>query len=234
MNLLQSNSFTYNRQMAATLLVCQGGISIQSALQIQREHVQVEPSRVVIGEIVLSPAPYEFLDYLRVRDTLLSNCPYLFPSLKGWALLPGKFTKAQHQCLAKAGVEPTPTHPNKLSESQLAGLSALRFNIQRPQFQRTLAIAFSVHLALRLSEVAKLQKGDFDFDEDRIRLRETKSQKDQYLPLLHDLNDPLRRYRTNRMMRITCSSTPPATHGIVEMYWLWCVSTVLKKAFPAS
>lgn len=195
MNLQLSNNFTFARQMAVTSLVRQADISIQTALQLLRNQVQVEPDRVLIGEITLAPAPPDFLEYLEIRDALLGDSPYLFPSVKGGALQPGKFTKAQQQCLAKAGAEPTPTHPNKLSESQLASLAALRFNIRRPQYQRTLAVALSVHLAMRPSEVAKLIKSDFDFRGNIIRLRETKSKKKkQFLPIPQDLREPLRRY----------------------------------------
>jgi integrase len=194
MNLQQSNNFTYSRQLAATLLIRQAGISIQAALQLRRADVQNEVYRVVVGEIILQPVPFELIAYLELHDALFPECPYLFPTIKGDILLPSKFNKAQRQCLVKASVEDTPTHPNKLNESQLTGLEALRFNMERPGYQRTLAVALSIHLALRPSEVAKLQKKDFDFDDRKIRLRATKSQEDQDLPLLDDLRTPLRRY----------------------------------------
>ncbi len=194
MNLQQSNNFIYSRQMAATALIRQAAISIQTALQLLRANVRHEVYQMVIGDITLRPIPFEIVEYLELRDALYSASPYLFPAITGEALLPSKFNKAQRQCLEKASVEQTPTHPGKLSESQLNGLKALRFRMERPRYQCTLAIALSVHLALRPSEVARLQKKDFDFDDRKIRLRDTKSQEDQDLPLLDDLRTPLKRY----------------------------------------
>lgn len=194
MNLQQSNSFVYNRQLAATLLIQQTGMSIQAALQLRREDVRELGNKKTVGGFTWWPIPYELFAYLEIRDALFPESPYLFPSITGDALLPAKFNKAQRQWLEKASVDQTPTHPCKLSESQLNGLKALRFKMERPGYQRTLAIALSVHLALRPSEVAKLQKKDFDFDDRKIRLRATKSQDDQDLPLLDDLRTPLRHY----------------------------------------
>ena len=194
MNSPQSNNFIYIRQLVITWLVRNTSLTTSAALQLRRDRVLFESGHFVLAGSVLATAPVEFGEYLRLRDAMESGSEQLFITAQGTPLTLAKFCQMQHKCLLRAQVTAVPMHPKKLSEAQVYGLFKLPFELLRPRYQRAMAVALLIYLALRPSEVAKLKKKDIDFDRKRIMLRETKSQEDQPVPLLDELRDPLRRY----------------------------------------
>ena len=194
MNSPQSNNFIYIRQLVITWLVRNTSLTTSAALKLRRDQVSIEAGHFLLAGSVIANAPYEFGEYLCLRDAMDAGSEQLFLTAQCTPLKLAKFCQMQRKCLQSAQVASVPIHPKKLSEAQMKGFFKLPFELLRPRYQRALAVALLIYLALRPSEVAKLKKKDFDFVGNQIMLRETKSQEDQPVPLLEELQEPLRCY----------------------------------------
>jgi len=132
--------------------------------------------------------------YKGLRDQLETDEPWLFPTDDGKLYMPGKFAQNIQRLLEKADMPSKPNHPVKMSQAQVEALLGLRFSLQRPVYQQTIAGALLGLQAMRAEEVAGLRKKDIDFESLTIFLEDTKSQEPQYLPLHPDLVKPLSIY----------------------------------------
>jgi integrase len=193
MNWHQSYSFIHNRQMAIVALLCDGQLSLETVLALLRKAVVQRRSGWVIADRCLGSSTEQLSEYLKIRDQLLPETKFLFPTKNGFRLTHRKFHRVMRRYLEKV-LPGTPYDPENISQAQWQRLLALKFEVKRYQYQNTLAVALLVYLALRPSEVAHLRKKDIDFAQMKIHLRRSKSQDNQIVPLPEDLERPLRRY----------------------------------------
>lgn len=143
---------------------------------------------------VSSQAEELFAEYISARTILLPNTEFLFPTDEGKLLKQKSFGQNLKKLLDNAGISDSTCSPNKLTPAQIERLLGLKFSLQRPIFQVSLAAGLLGFLALRPNEVAKLRKEDVILSEETIILRDTKSREDQPIIIYPDLIEPLRNY----------------------------------------
>jgi site-specific recombinase XerD len=194
MNLQQSNDFIYLRQISVLALAQSSGEPIRCLLSIKRSEVTIQSEFVLISNRLFDVNLADFTRYLTLRDHIFPDTPFLFPSKTGKQLSSGKFNQVLKHMLDLAESAKGIKNRQQSLDQQIPALQRMDFEIKRPHYQKTLAVALSCYLALRPSEIAKLKKTDFDFDNRMLTLRLTKGQEDQFLPIPSDLYQPLLRY----------------------------------------
>jgi len=184
----------YTRDLAIMSCVRLSNLPVKRVLETRREDVLWDDESILLHNILIKPAPRVWGDYIGERDRLFPESDLLFTTVDGNQYYPDKFGRRVKKLLEEAGVESTSPHPRRLTEKQCQALDKLRFDVQRQHYQIDLAVALCSYLGMRPSEVAKLEKRDIDFGSGVIKLRDTKSQEDQVLPLLSVFFVPLRRF----------------------------------------
>ncbi len=197
MDSAQSTSFRGLRELSVLWFVRDVGLSLSETLEFPRQEVLSDEKSLLINDQLLAKPPRYVLDYLSQRDAIFPQNELLFPTSDGQPYRPVKYQKRIAKLLQEAKAPTSPSHPAKLSDDQYQALLNLRFQLQRPSYQISLAAVLCCYLGLRPSEVAKLITTDLDFDNRVITLRLTKSQKDQDLPLLSFMIEPFKAYVHN-------------------------------------
>jgi hypothetical protein len=197
MDYSSSTNFMYARDLSIAYCARKMSLSLQNILETKRDDLLYDSTSILLGDELIYPIPHLFLDFLRLRDYLFPKAEKLFPTVNGNQYYPCSFHKRMQKILAEAGAKTTPSNPKSMSEEQLQALENMRFHIQRQRDQMVLAVTLCSFLGMRPSEVARLEKRDIDFGARLLRLRETKSQEDQKLPMLSILVQPLERYTSH-------------------------------------
>lgn len=179
------NEFRYFRDVSVLWLTRHSKFPIQQILQ-KKLNDFAELNKLFTNDLLAT--------YKDLRSQMNFDGIWLFPTDAGNFYLPVKFAQNIQRLLGKANMPTKPHHPNKMSQAQVDAILGLRFSIQRPCYQQTLACAMLGLLAMRPQEVANLQKKDIDLETQTIFLENTKSQKPQEVPLHLDLVEPLRSY----------------------------------------
>jgi len=181
----KSNEFRYFRELSIVWLTRNSKFPVQQILQKKLSDF-TELNKFFTNDLLTT--------YKGLRDQLETDEPWLFPTDDGKLYMPGKFAQNIQRLLEKADMPSKPNHPVKMSQAQVEALLGLRFSLQRPVYQQTIAGALLGLQAMRAEEVAGLRKKDIDFESLTIFLEDTKSQEPQYLPLHPDLVKPLSIY----------------------------------------
>jgi len=181
----KSNEFRFFRELSIVWLTRNSKFPVQQILQKKLSDF-TELNKFFTNDLLAT--------YKGLRDQLDTDEPWLFPTDAGKLYMPGKFSQNIQRLLEKAGMPTRPNHPDKMSQAQVEGLMGLRFSLQRPVYQQTIAGALLGLQAMRPEEVAGLRKKDIDLESLTIFLEDTKSQEPQYLPLHPDLVKPLSIY----------------------------------------
>jgi integrase len=199
---LKSNEYRYFRDVSIVWLTRNSNLPLQQVLQKKLSEFD-ELNKFFTNDLLTT--------YLSLREELFTDEPWLFATDDGHLYQPGKFSQNIQRMLVKVGLPAKPNHPNKMNQAQVEALLSLRFSIERPGYQQTLAGALLGLQAMRPEEVAALRIKDIDLDEQTILLRETKSQKSQIAPIHPDLVKPLTTYlahlKSNEVLFIHASGT---------------------------
>lgn len=197
MNLQISDKFVGLRDLSIIWLTRASEAPVDQVLSIPRDQLLIAENEVLVGDFFIPKAPETFLEYIHTRDRHFQQAAMLFPTKDGQRYAPSKFKKRLKSLFENARISNPSNTPADLTPAEYQALQNLRFAIQRPCYQSKLAVALCVYLGLRPSEVAKLIKEDLDFGNRAIRLRDTKSQENQVLPMLALFVEPLQRYVTH-------------------------------------
>lgn len=194
MNLQQSNNFVYYRQIIVLALAKSSKEKISYLLQVGRDDLEFYEDRILIAGKKYDINKTDLTDYLTLRDYLFPDVPYLFPSKNGKQLVTGRFNFLLKHMVNKPEIKTNTSNPSQSIDKTVSALQCLQFEVKRPAYQKTLAVALLCYLALRPSEIAKLKKSDFDFENAHVKLRATKAQQDQDLPIPLDIYAPFLKY----------------------------------------
>lgn len=185
MNYQKLSELRYLREMSIVFAARENQLSIYKVLKFNSDHV---PS------FTSDQAHEIFKEYLCAKNRLLPKSEFLFPTTNNKPYQTEKFRINLKRLLKNAQAPVLPSNPRKLSPTQIEKLLGLKFSLQRPIFQVSLAVGMLGYLALRPNEVAKLKKEDVILSEETIILRDTKSREDQAIIIYPDLMEPLRNY----------------------------------------
>lgn len=185
MNSYELNEFRYFRDMSIIFIARDKRYSIQKIVQM----------RIGDQDHIIPIEKQSFFDkYLKIRIKILKHSDFLFPTDEGDIYLPGKFSQNTTKMLKECLQSINPYHPTKLGEDQLIALEGLQFKYQRPRFQVALIIGFLALMGLRPEEASKLRKSDISIGDQKLYLKDTKSQKNQEMPIHPHLLLPLEKY----------------------------------------
>jgi integrase len=185
MKFQKSSEFRYLRDMSIIFTVLEGQISIQSAIQMNKNSMPKLSSNQALDI---------FQEYYVLRRARFPQSNLLYLTDDGKLFLPEKFKQNFKKFLRDAGITLPYCHPSQLTSKQMDELIKLKFMYQRPIYQAYLAAGLLGYQALRPNEVAKLVKEDIILSEEIIILRDTKSREDQQIIIYPDLMKPLKNY----------------------------------------
>lgn len=194
MSFNKSFSFLGLRDLSVGWVSRMYNLPADAVLQIKRDEINIGEDKVLILDEKSNLEPDFLSEYFRLSKELFPDTRYLFPTIEGQIYAPVKFHERMNDLMKLVKISGKSNRLSELPQRDFQKLIDLRFSIQRFQFQSTMAVTLCSHLGLRPSEVGNLIVSDIDFGNKIIKLRDTKSQEDQELPLLSYMTEPFHRF----------------------------------------
>lgn len=176
-------NFLYSRDISILEISQIPDFTIQDLLNCKIDNVSYGNDGVIIIDEHIGNISKEFSLYLTVRDLYFKHTEYLFPAVNGQKLRYSKYISRLTTLATETGIKLKSFDPSQVTKEQVAYLQSQRFKYQRQDYQIWLAVFFTTFMGLRPSEIARLTKEDINFRSNLIDLRDTKSRKDQHLPI---------------------------------------------------
>lgn len=200
--------FSYLREVTILEVIQAYSISAKDTLELEASQVCILQKDISInGNHHLHKMSQIAKDFFFLRKRNTPDSPFLFPTFSGKQLRYGKFIEHMNKLLQEAKGDGAWSN-GELSQSQVRSLIALRFNYQKPRYQRIIACALMGTLATRPSEIAQLEKRDINLSAKTIKLQKTKSQELQTVPIFPALIPVLEKY----LAHLPNSTTPLFSH----------------------
>ncbi|MEA2007634.1 MAG: site-specific integrase [Chloroflexota bacterium] len=187
-------NFLYSREISILELSQISNFPIQHFLNIKVDNFLLADNDIIIGDEYFGDISKEFDLYLTVRSLYFKNSKYLFPAINGQKLQYSKFVARLTTLAKESGIKLESFNPHQVTKEQISSLRNQRFKYQRQDYQIWLAVFFTSLMGFRPSEVAKLIKKDIGFSSNQLELRDTKSKKDQYLPIPNPMIKIIKNY----------------------------------------
>ncbi|MAT45198.1 MAG: hypothetical protein CL609_22955 [Anaerolineaceae bacterium] len=186
-----NNTFLFQRNMIIALIARNFDLSIKKIVALTNDDYE-KMLELVDSKESTKDFTKLIYDFYLSKKSYFPNSEFLFPTSEGDFFLPCDFLNQFRSLTLEVDSKEKNPHPKTLSLKNWEKIYELKFEKFRPQYQIILATGLCAFLGLRPSEVAELEKRDIDFSGQVIILRDTKSQKQQEIPVIPDLIEPLR------------------------------------------